>query len=226
MPIDYKQGQIYKLWSPDNLEMVYVGSTCQPLYQRLSQHKRGWKDWKTGKRYYASCDMFENCQEVKIELVELCPCNSKIELHRTEGKYIREMDCINKVVAGRTMKEYYQDTKEQREQYRQQYYEQNKQKVLQQTKGYRRKNKEVIAQRDKRYRRANRDKIKQRKKEYYESNKEAIAQRNKRYQQVNKDKLRQREKIKITCECGSVVRKNDIARHRRTQKHQRFINQQ
>jgi len=166
MPIDYKQGQIYKLWSPDNLEMVYVGSTCQPLYQRLSQHKRGWKGWKTGKRYYASCDMFENCQEVKIELVELCPCNSKIELHRTEGKYIREMDCINKRVAGRTMKEYREDYKE------------------------------------------------------------ALIQQNKQYRQANRDKIKARKKIKITCECGSVVRKNDIARHRRTHKHQRFINQQ
>jgi len=63
-------------------------------------------------------------------------------------------------------------------------------------------------------------------KEYREDNKEALIQQKKQYRQANRDKIKTRKKIKITCECGSVVRKNDIARHRRTQKHQRFINQQ
>jgi len=190
MPIDYSKGQIYKLWSLDNLDMVYVGSTCQNLNVRLAGHKRSWKWWKkTGKGYKKSCDMFENCQEVKIELVEESPCENRQQLLRTEGKYIREMDCINMLIAGRTVKEYYQDNIEQMKQY----YEQNK------------------------------DKIRQQHKQWREANKEARNKQRKQYRQDNKEKIRQREKIKITCECGLVVRKCSIARHRRSQRHQRFI---
>ena len=32
-----------------------------------------------------------------------------------------------------------------------------------------------------------------------------------------------RAKIKITCECGSCVRKSYIARHKRTKKHQTYL---
>jgi hypothetical protein len=36
---DYKNGKIYKLWSPEGDE-IYIGSTIQPLYARLSAHKK------------------------------------------------------------------------------------------------------------------------------------------------------------------------------------------
>ena len=52
----------------------------------------------------------DNC---KIELVELYPCNSKMELEKQEGRYIKENHCVNKHIAGRTNIEYYNDNKEQ-----------------------------------------------------------------------------------------------------------------
>ena len=40
----------------------------------------------------------------------------------------------------------------------------------------------------------------------------------------NKEQLLEQRKIKIECECGSVVRKADISHHRRSTKHQNCIN--
>ena len=59
--------------------------------------------------------------------------------------------------------------------------------------------------------------------EYYELNKEIIHQRIKKYRQKNKEIVADRKKIKTTCECGSIIRKEDIARHERSKKHNNFI---
>jgi len=191
---DYSKGKIYKLWSLDNLDMVYIGSTCQPLHKRLYEHKKKWGLWKKGFQYYNSCDMFENCEEVKIELIEECPCDNRNQLLRTEGGYIREMDCINKRVAGRTKKEWRETHKEHHKQYHKQYQQINKQAIAQQRKQYR------------------------------QDNREKIKKCNKQYREANREKIKARRSIKITCECGSIVSKNAIAIHRRTKKHERFIN--
>ena len=47
-----------------------------------------------------------------IELYELYPCNSKMELERKEGEIQRQIATINKRVAGRTIKEYCFDNKD------------------------------------------------------------------------------------------------------------------
>ena len=44
-----------------------------------------------------------------MELHELYPCNTKQELNRREGEVIREIGTLNKYIAGRTKKEYYQE---------------------------------------------------------------------------------------------------------------------
>ena len=211
MPIDYQNGKIYKIYSLSKPDLVYIGSTTQTLSQRMAEHRTRYKHWKkTGKRYTTSFTIFEETDNYRIELIKLCPCNSKMELHRTEGKYILEMNCINKRVAGRTDK---------------QYYEQNKDKISQRHKQYRKANKETINQKAKQYYESNKEAISQRGKQYREANRDKIQQRHKQYREANRDKIQQRRSIKITCECGSVVRKNDIARHRQTNKHKRLIKQ-
>ena len=39
---DYQNGKIYCLRS-HKTDLVYVGSTCQPLYKRLNEHKNYYK---------------------------------------------------------------------------------------------------------------------------------------------------------------------------------------
>ena len=56
-------------------------------------------------------------------------------------------------------------------------------------------------------------------KEYYEDNKEHINEKHKKYYEDNKEKINE----KITCECGSIVKKRCIARHRKSLKHILFL---
>ena len=135
---DYKNGKIYKIWSPMGNE-IYIGSTTQKLYARKSQHICNKK--------CSSKILFEKYDDVRIELIEYFPCNNKEELDKKEGFYIRNNDCINKNIAGRTVKEYNENNK--------QHY-----------KEYRDNNKEEKQEYDKEYKENNKDKIKEQRKEY------------------------------------------------------------
>ena len=66
------------------------------------------------------------------------------------------------------------------------------------------------------------DKLKQ----YYIKHKEQITERHKQYYLVHKDKILEHRKQKVACECGSILRKGDLARHKRSKKHQDFLNNQ
>tara|TARA_R100000951_G_scaffold88299_1_gene76306 strand:- start:310 stop:807 length:498 start_codon:yes stop_codon:yes gene_type:complete len=62
-------------------------------------------------------------------------------------------------------------------------------------------------------------------KKYRENNKEKEKVRIKKYHQNNKDKInKQRATKKITCECGSIVRRDCLARHIITKKHKDKLN--
>jgi hypothetical protein len=65
------------------------------------------------------------------------------------------------------------------------------------------------------YYQANKEQIKEQIKEYNQKNKEQRQE----YYQKNKQKISEREKEKIECDCGSIVRRSVIARHKRTKKH-------
>ena len=69
------------------------------------------------------------------------------------------------------------------------------------------------------YRQANKQKIKEQIKEYRQANKDKIKEQKKEYYQANKEKILEQNKEKIECDCGSIVRRSDIAQHNRTKKH-------
>jgi len=71
----------------------------------------------------------------------------------------------------------------------------------------------------KEYYQANNEKIKEQIKEYRQANKQKIKEQKKEYYQANKEKILEQNKEKIECECGSIVRRPDILRHKRTKKH-------
>jgi len=108
MPSDYQKTKIYKIESHLG-DKIYIGSTAKEyLSQRFQQHKNAYKRWKNGiVGKYTSFELFdeygiENCQ---IVLIEAYPCNSKDEKNAKEGHYIKTLNCVNKVVVGRTREE-------------------------------------------------------------------------------------------------------------------------
>ncbi len=63
----------------------------------------------------------------------------------------------------------------------------------------------------------------QSKNQYYETHKEELKQYQKEYRETNKEKISEQKKQTITCECGSIIRRDDIAIHFKTNKHQNHI---
>ena len=150
---NYSRGKIYRL-TCDNPDLFYIGSTTQQyLCSRLTQHKQ---DFKKGKgRTTTSKKLFE-AGNVKIELLELCPCSCKEELLFRERHFIEENDCVNKVkpivskeeakqkvreydqtpIQKEKRKEYRAKTKEQKREYDRQHYLANKAKKIEYQKQY------------------------------------------------------------------------------------------
>jgi hypothetical protein len=157
----YDKGLIYTIRSHQT-EDIYIGSTTQPLYKRIHQHKKNFKKWKNGKYGYTTSFELLKYDDVYIELLELFPCENKMELHKREGELQREMDCINKIVAGRTRKEWNHD---------------NKDKINEQNKEWRQNNKEIINEYSKEYRQNNKHKKKEYNEEYYNLNKDKLYQK-------------------------------------------------
>jgi hypothetical protein len=196
----YKSGKIYKITSKRG-NCTYYGSTIRTLSHRISRHKT---DFNRG-IYRNSGDVLKY-PDYKIVLVEEYPCNNRQELCEREGWYISNNDCVNKQMAGRTMKEYYIDNKEYINQKNKQYYVDNKQYLKQ-------KNKQHYINNIQYY--------KEYHKQYQIDNKQYCKERNKKYRIGNKQYLNQR----LMCDCGISYTRQNKSQHNKTKRHiQRMIN--
>jgi len=244
--VNYQNGKIYMIESLIG-NCRYYGSTTQTLAQRLGKHKQDIKI-----KYVSSKEVLQY-PDFRILLVKKFPCDTRDELEAEEAVFIRNNDCVNKNIPQRTMKEYREDNKDkikdQRKQFyeenkdrinekRKEVYEENKDKIKEQGKIYYEKNKDKIIEQVKIYYEEHKDEIKEQHKEYYEKNKDKISGKTKVYRDKNKDKISGRMKVyyeehkdeinerreeKHTCECGCIIRKGDIARHRKSQKHLKLL---
>ena len=165
--VNYANSKVYKIWSTQG-DKIYVGSTTKHfLSQRMDNHRSEYKRWKQDKCAFVSSYIIfeeyglENCF---IELLEAQECFSKDELSQLEGKYIRELACENKRIAGRTKKEYLEENKERIKQY----HEDNKEIIVEYQKQYREENKEKKLYLNKEYYKQNKDSIKQKNSEKYD----------------------------------------------------------
>lgn len=189
MSIKYNLGKIYTLRTYNDESLIYVGSTTQSLSKRYYEHKRCYKSYCNISRNYMTSFKIIECGNTYIELLESVKCNSKEELHTREGEWIRKIDCVNKIVAGRTPKQWRDDNKD-------------KVKVCRN-----------------RYRENNKDKIQYTKKRYRENNKDKLNEYQKQYREKNKDKIKANKSKNCICVCGRQYILNDKKRHMRSKIH-------
>jgi Uri superfamily endonuclease len=172
--MDYKNGKIYKLYSPSK-NIIYIGSTTQSLSKRLSKHLSDYKMYNNNSKHYYSSFLVLECEDYKIELLEEYECNNKQQLEKKEGEYIKNYECCNEFVAGRTRKEWYNDNIDKVKERDKKRYENNKEVICEQKKTYYKENKEKMKEYNKAYREANKEKINERKRLNYLKKQEKIV---------------------------------------------------
>ena len=157
MVVNYADGKIYKIVDNTNSN-IYVGSTCQKLYTRKAQHERNFKLYLKGKgQYVSSYEILQN-GDYNCILIENYPCADKSQLHAREGHWIKQENCVNKRIAGRTendrieyLKSYRENNKEAKNNYLKQYYIENKDLMKKKTHDHYLKNKETKLKNGKEY---------------------------------------------------------------------------
>jgi hypothetical protein len=188
-------GRVYSIRSHQTTD-IYIGSTTQILCKRMADHRAGYKQYiKKNKKYHyiTSFEILKHA-DAYIELIYEEEFESKNALAKKEGDYIRQLDCVNKKIEGRTKQEYKED------------------------------NKEYFVEKKKQYQIENKEKIAEYQKQHYEDNKEQRLEDAKNYRDEHKEQINEKRKQKYTCKCGSILCKLDKARHERSKKHLEFLN--
>ena len=211
--MNYKNGKIYKIESHLG-DKIYIGSTTkQYLSQRFSQHRSDFTRWKSGSKvsHLSAYDVFEEygLENCNIVLIEMCPCNSKDELHAREAHYIKLMNCVNKNIPCRCAKEWRHENKDAIKSYAINYYIDHKNELIESMKLYRQENSE---------------KMQHKKKEYYQRKKDDILKDRKKYRNENAESIKQWKSEKYCCDCGSEVSKSHKSRHENSVKHIKYLN--
>lgn len=177
------KGFIYKIASPST-DKIYIGSTILPLHKRLILHKSKTKHGINNcnsKIIIALGDAVIEC----LEEIEYADVDT---LRQRESEYIRQYwdSCVNRMIPGRTQKEYYEEHKQEVLDYQKEYYEENK---------------EHIAERSKRY---------------YEANKVQIQEYERKRWETYKVEYNALRREKIACvKCSKMISKSNMTRHLR-----------
>ena len=202
---DYNDAKIYKLWSPST-NLIYIGSTTQTIAQRLAEHIAVYKCFKNGKGNFITSFKVLECEDYKIELLELYPCNNRTQLHKKEGEYIKSLECVNKKIEGRTKKEYEED---------------NKEKIKEYNKNNKKRNKYLKEYNKKKYE-TNKEIVLQDMKNYYQTNKEIIKQKTRQYREKNKEKI-EKENLQLTLKITELTNKIDELKKENKQLKEEYI---
>ena len=124
--VNYANSKIYKLVC-NQTGNIYVGSTTKKyLSSRMAEHVSKYKQFQKGEGKFITSFRILESNDYSIVLLERVEnCVDKDQLHARERHYIEALDCVNKIVVGRTKKEYYDANKVVLAEYQKQYYSQN-----------------------------------------------------------------------------------------------------
>tara|TARA_R110002153_G_scaffold231958_1_gene385173 strand:+ start:63 stop:731 length:669 start_codon:yes stop_codon:yes gene_type:complete len=198
-----------------DIELCYVGSTVN-MKERKNKHRSSCSNERSKKHHlkvYQTIREHGGWEEFKM-----VPIGTSTQLSLTQAHIIEEEYRI-KLKAELNSQKCFTTTQERKEKMAE-YNENNKEKK----KEYRENNREILAEKNKEYYEKNKDKVAEYHKEYNEKNKEKVATRTKEYREKNKEQLSEKSKEKITCECGCIVTRHVLARHKKSQKHIKLIN--
>ena len=138
-------------------------------------------------------------------------CNSKLLFEASNNvkiELIEEYACNNKMELTKKEGEYIRNTKCL-----------NKEIAGRTKKEWREDNKEYVKERIKKWSEDNKEHVKKLQKEWREDNKEHLIEKGKKWYEKNKE----RRKEKITCDCGCIINRCCLVRHKKSNKHLELI---
>jgi len=206
---------IYKIVCLSNPELVYVGTTAN-FYNRRTRHRQSCNN-PNGKGYNQKIYVIirENGGWDNFNMIIIDECK---QITLTKSRQLEEEWRI-KLNANLNSYKCFQTKEDFLELYKKKYYENNKEVISEKSKIYYENNKEKINKKNEKYYQNNKEFLSEKSKIYHENNKEVISEKKKIYRENNKGKLSEKRKEKITCECGSIIVKSFLARHKLTPKH-------
>ena len=251
--INYDNTHFYRICCKDlNIKDCYIGHTTD-FIRRKSAHKQSCNNEQNknyNSRIYCFIRDNSGWDNFNMILIDRLKCEDKLDAMRKEREYIEQFQAnLNHAIPCRTKKEYAQDNKEQISKLKQAYRESHKQTMQEYSKAYKQANKDRIKEQNRKYyqthqdkiildREANKDKSKQYEKERYASNREKRIEQSKIYYEQHKDQInetdkarynRNRDKInearqeKIVCSCGVSISRGYTSEHKKSIKHQQFM---
>ena len=146
---------MYKIYEIrcNETDEVYIGKTIRTLRERLYDHK-----------HLLDCSSKQIILRGDFVMSQINECDTEEESIEIEARYIRNTDnCVNIHIPGRTLKEWWENNKDEIKIKQKEYYEAHKDEILEYAKEYREKNREYFIE----YREAHKDKIKKKRKEKY-----------------------------------------------------------
>jgi len=192
-------GHIYMIWTPLDNSFCYIGSTFNRLHKRFQGHKDKYK------HNYGEYSIHKYFNKYGIDnfKIELIKSYNVIRTHQKDFKHLYAYEtlwisitknCVNKQLPFNPLKK----------ESNKQYYLDNKQKIIFNKKKYRQNNKEKI-------------------KEWRDNHKEERKEYDKNRYENNKKEINEKRSITINCECGRKYTLQHRARHFRTAKHIKFL---
>ena len=190
-----------------SLHDFYIGS-CEDFITRMAKHKY-------------NCNN-ENSRHYNVKVYQHMRANggwdawkmikiASVWKKATKPLFQIEQDYIDTYKPSLNCKRAYQ-TKQQR-----------KESHNEHNRKYSEENKDIISEKKKEHYQKNKDIIIERVKEYYQNNKDIINEKKKEHYQKNKDRIYEYRKEKFSCECGGKYTRTHKARHVKSIKHQKYV---
>jgi len=230
------KGTIYKIICKLDHKFVYIGSTFNSLRNRWQNHKQDYSKWLSDPENISKCACYPYFKKFGIQNFKMVEIKS-YTIHLKDRRCLEAREtlwisktrgCCNKNLPIQYLRkeydrQYRQGNSESIAEYKKQYYQDNRESLAEKMKQYYQDNRESVAEKVKQYRQDNSESIAEYKKQYYQDNRESLAEYKKQYHQDHKTEITEKRAVKMTCQCGSVVSKRNIATHRKSKKHQAYV---
>jgi hypothetical protein len=194
--MDYQKAKIYVIRS-HKTNSVYIGATTQSLSKRMAKHRSDMKIYEANPNPKSK----NNCRSREIVKYD----DSYIEL-------VEDFPCENKEQLNKREGEIIRSTRG---------------CVNRCVPGRTDEEKhELSKQRKREYHIKNREKELARSRAYKEAHRQQVLDRSKAYRESHREQIREARKKKVECECGTVCRQDALTQHKKTLKHQKYVDKQ